>query len=159
MRSLQDNCSWSDQRYVRYYPWGHHEERQGNVWPVGKQWKMGAKSPHQEKIIVFQSQIKYLKILNLSAQLINKLKQGQNNAKKSTYNQQQRIITNNQNQGSKNHRNPKNKSNWCFQWQDWEWVVPQKQSTKAKANGNKNVPLVYPSHEMSDTQHYKQDVS
>jgi hypothetical protein len=39
--------------------------------------KWGAKSPDQEKIIALKAQVKELKDLKLSAQLLNKLKQGQ----------------------------------------------------------------------------------
>ena len=37
----------------------------------------GAKSPDQEKIIALEAQVKELKDLKLSVQLLNKLKQGQ----------------------------------------------------------------------------------
>ena len=39
--------------------------------------KWGAKSPDQEKIVALEAQVKELKDLKLSAQLMNKLMQGQ----------------------------------------------------------------------------------
>jgi hypothetical protein len=50
--------------------------------------KLGAKSPDQEKIIALEAQVKELKDLKLSAQLMNKLKQGQKG--KDQQNQQSR---------------------------------------------------------------------
>lgn len=44
---------------------------------LGNSSKWGAKSPDQEKIIALETQVKELKDLKLSAQLINKLKQDQ----------------------------------------------------------------------------------
>jgi len=83
--------------------------------------KWGAKSPDQEKIIALEAQLKDLQNLKLSAQLINKLKQGQKQGQKG---QQQRQPQKNSNptqkQGTVNRKNQKDRSNKRFQKQDEE---------------------------------------
>jgi hypothetical protein len=74
--------------------------------------KWGAKSPDQEKIIALEAQVKELKDLKLSTQLINKLKQGQKGKDQQNQQNQQRGGNNQgQNQGGNRRRNQKNRSN------------------------------------------------
>jgi len=105
--------------------------------------KWGAKLPDQEKIIALKAQVKELKDLKLSAQLMNKLKQCQRG--KDQQNQQNRNKGGNnqgQNQGGTWRQNQKDKSNKRFQKQDEEWTkVPPKlcqgQRTEEKRVGIK----------------------
>jgi hypothetical protein len=81
--------------------------------------KWGAKSPDQEKIIALEAQVKELKDLKLSAQLINKLKQGQKG--KGQRSQSQTQPKQGQQQASTKQKNSKDRSNKRFQKQDEEW--------------------------------------
>ena len=97
--------------------------------------KWGAKLPDQEKIIALEAQVKELKDLKLSAQLMNKLKQGQKD--KDQQNQQNRQRGGNnqgQNQGGPRRRNQKDRSNKRFQRQDEEWkkIPPKDNMPKQK---------------------------
>ena len=56
--------------------------------------KWGAKSPDQEKIIALEAQVKELKDLKLSAQLMNKLKHSQKNKNLQNRQNRQRVGNN-----------------------------------------------------------------
>jgi hypothetical protein len=103
--------------------------------------KWGAKSPDQEKIIALEAQLKDLQNLKLSAQLINKLKQGQKQGQKGQQQQRQPQKNSNptQKQGTVNRKNQKDRSNKRFQKQDEEWkkVPPKENEPKQKQVGNK----------------------
>jgi len=90
-----------------------------------KSGKWGAKSPDQEKIIAFEAQVKELKDLKLSAQLIRKLEEDENEKRKSE----------GENEDHQSHDSP----NKQFQNQDDKWMkIPQRDDeSKHKRVGKK----------------------
>ena len=82
--------------------------------------KRGAKSPVQEMIIALKAQVKELKDLKLSNQLINKLKQWQKGqGRQNQTNQHKGGVS--QDQVKNTHRNQRDRSNKRFQQKDEEW--------------------------------------
>ncbi len=97
--------------------------------------KSGAQSPDQEKIIALEAQLKDLQNLKLSAQLINKVKQGQKQGQKGQQQRQPQKCSNSpQKQGTTNRKNQKDRTNKRFQKQDEEWkkVPPKDNEPKQK---------------------------
>ena len=93
-----------------------------------------------KKIFALEAQLKDLQILKLSAQLINKLKQGQKQGQKGhQQNQKQKGTNAPQKQGSRNCMNQKHRTNRRFQKQDEEWerVPPKENEPKQKQVGTK----------------------
>jgi hypothetical protein len=98
--------------------------------------KWGAKSPDQEKIIALEAQLKQLKDLKLSAQLIKKLKQ---DTKGGQTPQQTQDQSKSQGQTPNQRKNRKDRTNKRMQKQDEEWkkIPPKDNESKQKQVGKK----------------------
>ena len=103
--------------------------------------KWVAKSPDQETIIVLEAQVRELKDLKLSAQLMHKLKEGEKEQREGD------------NAGQDEENNLADGSNKPFQNQETEWIKmpPKDDEPKHKQVGKKTWPWCV--HHMKWTMH------